>query len=207
MVLQERIELSSNPYHGFVLPLNYRSVNTCMHFITQLNFDQIPAHLLLTRSQIEEQLHRVTLYQSNGDVYDADWYRVYTCNDALMDYIKHTMPFDVQYVEYVISDRAIPMHRDLGRVRALNYVLETGGVNVATKFYNDDKRVMLEYVCDTHTWYELNVGAYHSVAEPQPNPRFLLSVTPQDGVTYLLEDVAKTGTPGQIRTDISYSSV
>ena len=27
-MLQERIELSSNPYHGFVLPFNYRSIGT-----------------------------------------------------------------------------------------------------------------------------------------------------------------------------------
>jgi hypothetical protein len=161
-----------------------------MNLINQLDFPQIPEELLLSKQEVEEALTPVTLYHRDGTVYSAPWYHVYTCNDTLSAWIKNLLPFEVQYVEYIISDQAITLHKDIGRTRALNYILDTGGEQVTTEFFDDDENLLLQKVCEPHTWYDLNVGMYHRVAEPQDHARFLISVTPKDGVTYLLEDCA-----------------
>ena len=150
----------------------------------EVDIPSIPPELILTIEQAQ-MLDPVILYKEDGSVYQVDWYRVYTCDQALTDWVIENFPVEVDLVEYVVSDRAIVMHTDLGRDQAYNYLLDAGGTNIITEFYNSDQTQMIDNIeYQTNKWYVLNVGLPHKVSGPQTAPRFLISVTPKSGVTY-----------------------
>ncbi len=189
LVLQKRIELLTNPYHGFVMPFNYRSLNTCMLFniktVEKFNFPPIPEHLILSLEEIRK-LNPVVLKKSDGSVYEVDWYRSYFCNEELTQWIKDNIPINVHYVEYIVTTKPVTLHTDLGRKEAFNYILNAGGDNVVTEFYSEDKSTLIDkIVCEPETWYGLNVSAPHCVSM-QTETRCLISVTSADAVTYYM---------------------
>ena len=103
----------------------------------------------------------------------------------LTDWIIKHCPCECHVAEYIISDCAISFHKDLGRDYAFNYILDTGGENVITEFWDDSAQQLLSSViCEPNQWYVLNVSKQHRVLEPQPRPRVLVSITPKYGVTY-----------------------
>lgn len=55
------------------------------------------------------------------------------------------------------------IHRDT-RMYAINYLVETGGENVTTEFYDDDENLIASYKQEPGEWYFLSSGHYkHSV--------------------------------------------
>lgn len=154
-------------------------MNTCA-----VDIPAVPKELIKSLDQIRT-LPQVTLYESDGNTYEVDWYRVYTCDSALTEWVKAHFPEEVDVVEYIVSDRAIVMHTDLGRSLAYNYILDTGGENIFTEFYNDSRDQLIERVeYAVGQWYLLNVSVPHQVNGEQSRPRVLISVTPKSGVTY-----------------------
>ena len=150
----------------------------------EVDLPSVPADLIVPLEQVNK-LSPVVLYHQDGSVYQVDWYRVYTCNQELTDWVIEHFPIEIELVEYVISDQAIIMHTDLGRDCAYNYLINAGGTNIVTEFYNHDRVQLLESIeYQTNKWYRLNVGIPHRVNGTQTHPRFLISVTPKSGVTY-----------------------
>jgi hypothetical protein len=144
----------------------------------------VPAELILPLDRMSE-LNPVVLYHRDGSTYQVDWYRVYTCNQELTDWVIDNFPMEIELVEYVVSDHAIFMHTDLGRNCAYNYVIDTGGTNVVTEFYAADQTQLVDSIeYQANKWYALNVGIPHRVTGNQTHSRFLISVTPKSGVTY-----------------------
>lgn len=162
----------------------------CMLFniktIEKFDFPTIPKNLLLSIDQVRE-LDPITLKRSDGSIYEVEWYKAYTANSELTNWVKENITIDVELVEYVITTKAVTMHVDLGRKQAFNYIINTGGDNVATEFYKEDRATLIDRtVCEPFVWYGLNVSIPHRVAEPQPGVRFLVSVTAKDAVTYYM---------------------
>ena len=152
--------------------------------IRKVDFPAVPVDLILTIEQVRA-LTPIVLYHEDRSIYEVEWYKVYTCNQELTDWVHKTFPMEIDLVEYVISDQAIVIHTDLGRNQAYNYLLKSGGEDVLTEFYTADQTQMIDSIeCETNQWYELNVGLPHKVSGPQNAPRFLISVTPKSGVTY-----------------------
>ena len=57
------------------------------------------------------------------------------------------------------------VHMDKGTKTKFIYLLETGGDNVVTNFYDDDQKTIVDsVVLEPHRWCILKVDAYHSVA-------------------------------------------
>jgi len=150
----------------------------------EVDLPLVPVDLIVPLEQVGK-LNPVVLYHQDGSVYQVDWYRVYTCNQELTDWVIENFPIEVELVEYVVSDQAIIMHTDLGRNCAYNYLIDTGGTDIVTEFYSSDKTQMLDSIeYQPNKWYGLNVGIPHRVNGTQIRPRFLISVTPKSGVTY-----------------------
>ena len=144
----------------------------------------IPKELILPIESIH-QLPKSPLYKEDGTMVGADWYHTYFCNPELTDWIIKHCPCECHVAEYIISDCAISFHKDLGRDYAFNYILDTGGENVITEFWDDSAQQLLSSViCEPNHRYVLNVSKQHRVLEPQPRPRVLVSITPKYGVTY-----------------------
>jgi hypothetical protein len=150
----------------------------------KVDIPSVPEHLIRSLEQIRE-LDPVVMYQKDGSTYEVDWYKVYTCDQQLTDWVVEHFPVEVELVEYIISTQAIDLHVDLGRNTAYNYVLDTGGDNIVTEFYSADRSQLIDSIeYTTNAWYVLNVGLPHQVKTPQSRPRIIISVTPSSGVTY-----------------------
>ena len=66
-------------------------------------------------------------------------------------------------IKYQIINEGIPIHKDFGRFTALNYILDTGGDNVLTNFY-DNNKVLVDSVCfPPKKWHIIRTDMYHNV--------------------------------------------
>lgn len=54
-------------------------------------------------------------------------------------------------------------HRDIGRHWAINYIFDTGGDNVTTRWYDDDKNLTGEVTIQPYRWCLLKVDGLHAV--------------------------------------------
>jgi len=162
----------------------------CMLFniktIEKFDFPKIPDQLILSLDEIRK-LNPIVLKNSDGSVYEVDWYRSYFCNNDLTEWVKANIPIDVYYVEYIVTTKPVTVHVDLGRVEAFNYIIQPGGDNVHTNFYTSNRQELIEQAnCLPYTWYGLNVGIPHSVCDNQTGTRVIISVTSKDAVTYYM---------------------
>ena len=74
------------------------------------------------------------------------------------------------YFAFQILHTSNNIHKDNGTKTKLNYVLSTGGDNVITEFYDDDKTTLLDsYHIEPHRWHILKVDTYHRVINLEPN--------------------------------------
>jgi len=150
----------------------------------EVDIPPVPPGLIWSIEQAQT-LPRVELYREDQSHVPIDWYRVYTCNQELKDWVVKHFPMEIELVEYVISEEALRIHTDLGRKQAYNYLIDPGGKNIVTEFYAEDQKRLLDSIeYQPNKWYVLNVGTPHQVAGQLTSPRFLLSVTPVSGITY-----------------------
>ena len=154
----------------------------------ELNIPPIPADLILPLDQILK-LDPFVLQNPDGSVYDVPFYKVFVANATLQEWVRSQFKFEIEWVEYLVAYESLGMHTDLGRCVGINYLLDAGGENVATEFYDIDRKTLLSRtVYQTNKWYMLNVEIPHQVVGEVKSPRIILSVTPKSGVTYRPED-------------------
>lgn len=71
----------------------------------------------------------------------------------------------VQYMKHKEGNGVLPIHYDYGRNFTLNYLFETGGDNVVTSWYLDDKKTITDQVVvEPRRWCIMRVKpTYHGV--------------------------------------------
>lgn len=67
------------------------------------------------------------------------------------------------YTQYQIINRGIPIHKDIGRTVAFNYILETGGPKVLTTIHGDTKKMIGYEEIKPYVWHRLKTDEFHSV--------------------------------------------
>ena len=73
------------------------------------------------------------------------------------------------YFAFQIIFNDLPLHKDLGTVCKLNYILDPGGDNVLTEWYEDDQKTLLQScVIDPGRWHIFKADSYHTVKNLQP---------------------------------------
>ena len=65
------------------------------------------------------------------------------------------------YTQYQIIRAGIPIHKDIGRTVAFNYILQTGGNNAHTCIYTENKKIMEKI--EPVKWHRLKTDVYHNV--------------------------------------------
>ena len=90
-------------------------------------------------------------------------------SDNLMNLFTHVS----QHIpDYNRGPESHPIHFDYGRNYAFNYILDPGGDNVATKWYDDAGNVIEEKVVQPFRWHMLAVKPeLHSADRIQPGRR------------------------------------
>ena len=98
----------------------------------------------------------------------------------LNQYIESIFPIPV-WVGYQVIHDNIPIHVDSGGNRRVcyNYLLQQGGDEVYTTFYNENHEVVQTEKLELHRWHRLNTENLHGV-QGVKDFRIAITVTPQD---------------------------
>lgn len=147
----------------------------------QIDLPKIPLDLILTYDEILKlQLHPTV--DRNGNIYEVDFYKVFTANDALWKWVQLNFDTEIEYVEYLVAYEPLGIHRDMERTKAFNYIIELGGDNILTEFYTEDRaQLIYSKKYNQYEWHLLNVDLPHRVVGKLTSPRIIISVTPTDG--------------------------
>lgn len=73
------------------------------------------------------------------------------------------------YFGFQIMTGNVPMHKDVGTLTKLVYLLQPGGKNVTTNFYNDDRTLAHSFVIEPFRWHVLRADSFHSVDHIEPD--------------------------------------
>ena len=127
----------------------------------KLDWDKLPEKYSITDEQyMIENLRHV------HPVPEYIYYRsyMYNCN-TLCRLLQPLFNFDITNRIFIqIVKKGISIHKDVGRSKIYNYLLDTGGDNVYTRFYDEDKETELFKInIPLHTWHQLDVTGYHNV--------------------------------------------
>ncbi len=149
-----------------------------------INMPVIPRELIVPIEQVSA-LERVPLYKEDGSIIDINWYRMYKANKDLTKWIIKHCPVECSQIEYIVSDYSLLLHKDSGRSGAINYIIDAGGDNIRTEFVADNETdILTKKVFNQYEWHYLNVSCLHRVVGDLVRPRYLLSLTPTNCVTY-----------------------
>jgi hypothetical protein len=81
------------------------------------------------------------------------------------------------YWAFQIINGDLPIHKDNGTKIKFVYLLQTGGDNVITEFYDEDKTNIVQSVLiEPHRWHILKVDSFHGVRNIDPG-KIRFSVT------------------------------
>jgi hypothetical protein len=133
-------------------------------YLTFENFPEIPEDII-------KEIYECAETQPNFFV--VDWYpmfKTYRATEKILEWTNSVFKFPHNaHVQVIYGDLYI--HTDIERTFAINYILETGGDNVQTCFY-DEKNILLEkYVVQEKQWAKLDVTVPHNVINVKPNSR------------------------------------
>jgi hypothetical protein len=98
---------------------------------------------------------------------------IYTWSDSFNDVINIWCQENIckeMYWAFQIIRADMPIHKDKGTKTKFCYLLDLGGDNVETKFYDDDKTTVVDsVVLKSHKWHILNVDSFHNVVGIEPD--------------------------------------
>lgn len=121
-----------------------------------LDLPQVPTELILP---LEEILKLENIFGGA-----TDKYTIHECQDDLRDFLQPLFPSHTKF-RYQTLREGVPVHIDRGRTEAINYLIETGGDNVSTVWYEYDWATpFLEKVFEKNRWHALKVDIYHGVS-------------------------------------------
>ena len=133
-----------------------------------LDLPQVPKELILPIEQVLE-LENIFGGKSKN-------YTIHEVQDDLRVWLQKIFPNNIKFRYQTLVD-GVPIHRDRGRDTALNYIIDTGGENVQTVWYDKDKvKITHSVILTSGVWHELQVNHYHTVTNIQGR-RFAITVS------------------------------
>jgi hypothetical protein len=70
-----------------------------------------------------------------------------------------------------VIDKNLPMHKDHGTQIKFNYIIDQGGGNAKTNYYDDEGILLDSYIMEEHEWYILDVSKNHGVTDVTPGQK------------------------------------
>ena len=138
-----------------------------MIYFNYLDLPTVPEHLILP---VEEVLELENIF--GGETKN---YTIHECQDELRDYLKNLFPHRDTF-RYQTLIHSIPVHKDRGRTTAINYLINTGGADVQTIWYEEDYTTpTYRVVLSKRRWHEIQVDRYHTVTNIQQR-RFAITI-------------------------------
>ena len=104
------------------------------------------------------------------------YYKTFKGGKLINDFTKEHFKFNHNSQIHIVY-QGLPIHKDLMRENAFNYILDPGGDKVYTCFYEEDKKFIKEkYIIDSFRWHKIQTDVYHSVLN-QSRPRIALTIS------------------------------
>lgn len=127
-------------------------------YIQYFNFPKVPTHII---ESIKLDPNFYTKKISHGNYNWTDQY-----NEELNAWGQENICADM-YFAFQFFERPNIIHTDTGTHTKLNYVISTGGPNVLTHFYDDDRSTILDtYHIEPFRWHIFKADTFHSVPGP-----------------------------------------
>lgn len=138
-------------------------------FINYLDqIPQIPAELIPeVKNIVDLKLYTNTnltdAYQFSLKCVNQDLYNWIVINVLPHTSIKQDKNLRIFYQLIANGKTKFPIHKDINRTLAYNYILDPGGSDVITNVYDDNKN-LLESVClMPFRWHSIKVDKFHDV--------------------------------------------
>jgi hypothetical protein len=144
-----------------------------IQYYEEINWPNVPLEFCIT-----DENYMVKYFENSHPYPDYPYYRQYKCKDNILkEKLQPLFNFDITgRIFYQIIKKGISTHKDVGRKIIYNYLLDTGGADVYTNFYDEDKVTELFSVrIPVHTWHKMDVSYYHNVIGIEV-PRVAISI-------------------------------
>lgn len=142
-------------------------------YYEELSWPKVPQEFCIT-----DETFMIEQFQPAHPYPDYPYYRQFKCyNNTLYEKLQPLFDFNIRdRIFYQIVKHGISTHKDTGRKIIYNYLLDTGGDNVYTNFYDENKTTEVFSVkIPSQTWHRLDVSYYHNVINIQ-KPRIAISI-------------------------------
>ena len=93
---------------------------------------------------------------------EEHFYSIHECEQKLMVELKQLFPNCSSYIYHCIGD-GLPIHRDIDRNIAFNFIINPGGENVETVWYDDDYNEIYRECIEPNRWHQIKVDGLHTV--------------------------------------------
>ena len=124
-------------------------------YIRYLNLPVIPNNIIDSINRNYDEYKKVTHKETYtwSDSFNKEineWCQNNICNSMYWGF------------QFITGDMFL--HKDVGTLIKLNCLVDTGGNNVSTEFYEDDQTTLLDSVIiEPHKWHILKADTYHCV--------------------------------------------
>lgn len=127
-------------------------------YIQYLNLPTIPQEIVDTIIQNPEVHRKATNQVKHGDFYIWSDYNNQSLNAWCQENICAEM-----YFAFQMMNKDVPIHKDNITKTKLSYLVDTGGNNVITSFYDDNHILLDSYCIEPNRWHILKADTCHAV--------------------------------------------
>ncbi len=137
-----------------------------------LDLPTIPSEWLLSLEEIKQ----LPPY-SPPELEERNLYYLRQLKDKrIIDLLQPYFNFNLEgHIFYQFIGPKLGIHTDFGRKTAINYIIELGGNDVITKWYNDNNEVIEQQIIEKNRWHKLVVDVKHS-AENITSDRYAVTI-------------------------------
>ena len=127
-------------------------------YLVYLNLPQIPIELI---EPIDVIINKPPKPGSNVPA-DFVPFQTRLVSNELFEWVQDMFRLKC-YTQYQVIRKGIPIHKDIDRNVAFNYLLQTGGQKVLTTIHDENKKLIAYEQVKPMNWHRLKTDVYHSV--------------------------------------------
>lgn len=105
-----------------------------------------------------------------------DVYKIFDAHFYLKEYLKDFFHLSIYNIRVQVINADTMIHIDHNRIKAINYIISSGGDNVITSFYNDDLSLIEKILIKEKKWHRIKVDTKHSVVNIVSPPRIAITI-------------------------------
>lgn len=132
-----------------------------------LNFPTIPCYIIDDILESFENLKKMANAApvKSGNGIDPMYAWTDANNKKINKWCNENISNDIYFAIQIIQGEngILPLHKDVGTKQKLCYLIDAGGLNVMTNFYNDERELLQSIKIDINKWHIMDVSNLHEV--------------------------------------------